>query len=376
MNGSVKIPQTDPSANYRAHAEEISAAISSVLEKGRYILGEEVAAFEREFAGFIGVGFGIGTGNGTDALHLALRACGVLPGDEVITVSHTAVATVAAIELCGAIPVFVDIERNTFTIDISQIEGAVSTRTKAIIPVHLYGHTADMEGVMYVARLKGLKVIEDCAQSHGARYQGRMTGAWGDAAAFSFYPTKNLGAVGDGGIVVTDDPKIAQKVREAREYGWRERYISEFPGLNSRLDEIQAAVLRVKLRFLEAENDRRRAVAKIYDESLTDAGLLLPLSESAAHHVYHQYVVRSADRDSLRTFLEDKGIGTLIHYPVPVHRQPAYRNRIRCAGPMDHTEILAREILSLPMFPELTASQALRVVEAIRAWSSGRRDKR
>jgi len=368
MNTPLQLLPCNPKANYLAHKAEIDAAIARVLDSGWYILGQEVTAFETEFAAYIGVRFGIGVGSGTEALHLALRACGVGEGDEVITVSHTAVATVAAIELCGATPVFVDIDLNTYTMAPSQIEQAITKQTKAIIPVHLYGHPADMEGIISIARRHELRVIEDCAQSHGAIYRDRRTGAWGDIAAFSFYPTKNLGAIGDGGIVVTDDPELAELGRLLREYGWRQRYVSDFPGLNSRLDELQAAILRVKLRYLDEENRKRQALAGGYDQMLSSTSLTLPTCASDAIHVYHQYVVRSKRRDALREFLREKGIGTLIHYPVPVHRQPAYQGRLRCFGSMVNTDRIVKEILSLPIYPELELSKVRQVAETIVSW--------
>lgn len=368
MSIPIHILPSNPKANYLAHKDEIDAAIAGVLDSGRYILGQQVTAFENEFAAYIGVRFGIGVGSGTEAIHLALLACGIGAGDEVITVSHTAVATVAAIELCGATPVVVDIDPNTYTIDTNQIESAITQRTKAVIPVHLYGHPADIESTMGVAHRYELRVIEDCAQSHGAVYKGRKTGAWGDIAAFSFYPTKNLGAIGDGGAVATDDPELAEQVRLLREYGWRQRYISDFPGLNSRLDELQAAILRVKLCYLDEENRRRQALAKLYDEVLSATSLKLPTCVPEASHVYHQYVVRSEYRDSLREFLRERGVGTLIHYPVPIHRQAAYQGRLRCADSMVNTEKVAKEILSLPMYPQLTSEQVRQVAEAIVSW--------
>lgn len=368
MSRAVSIPSSDPKANYLAHKDEIEAAIARVLDKGWYILGEEVAAFEREFAAYIGVRFGVGVGSGTEALHLALRACGVGAGDEVITVSHTAVATVAAIELCGATPVLVDIDLHTYTMDPNQIESAITERTKAIIPVHLYGHPADVESIMAIARRRGLWVIEDCAQSHGAIYKERKTGAWGDIAAFSFYPTKNLAALGDGGMIVTNDPELAERARLLREYGWRERYVSELPGLNSRLDELQAAILRVKLRYLEQENERRRILAGTYDEALKDSRLQLPESCPDVRHVYHQYVVRCEQQDALRLFLRERGIGTLIHYPVPVHLQPAYRGRVRCVGTLQYSEEAASKVLSLPMYPELLVDQVREITKTIITW--------
>ncbi len=371
MDSSLMIPQTNPKSNYLAHKGEIDASIAHVLEKGWYILGEEVKVFEDEFASYIGVRFGVGVGSGTDAIHLALRACGIGEGDEVITASHTAVATIAAIELCNAIPVMVDVDLNYYTIDPEQVERAVTKKTKAIIPVHLYGHPADMESIMNIAGRYGLRVIEDCAQSHGAVYRGRTTGSFGDLAAFSFYPTKNLGALGDGGMIVTDTPELAKKIKVLREYGWQQRYISEFPGLNSRLDEMQAAILRVKLRYLNGENIRRQTVANIYNKALCNAGFTLPFCMPDTTHVYHQYVLRTKNRDNLREFLKNKGIGTLIHYPLPVHKQPAYRNRI--SHEMTNTEAIVNEIVSLPMYPELTDEQAYHVAEAILEWNLSKR---
>lgn len=370
----IQILPSNPKANYLAHKDEIDAAIARVLDSGWYILGQEVTAFEKEFAAYIGARFAIGLGSGTEALHLALMACNIGEDDEVITVSHTAVATVAAIELCGATPVLVDIDLNTYTIDPNHVESAITQQTKAVIAVHLYGHPADMESVMNVAHRHGLWVIEDCAQSHGSVYKGRITGTWGHVAAFSFYPTKNLGAIGDGGIVVTDDPDFAERARLLREYGWRQRYISDLPGLNSRLDELQAAILRVKLRYLDEENQKRQALAEIYDKMLSTTSLTLPMRMQMVKHVYHQYVIRSKHRNSLQEFLREKGVGTLIHYPFPVHQQPAYRDRVRCALSMVNTEKVACEILSLPMYPELTSEEAHHVAETIAFWdlSQGR----
>jgi dTDP-4-amino-4,6-dideoxygalactose transaminase len=373
----------DPKANYLAHKDEIDQAIHRVLESGWYILGHEVTAFEQEFAQYIGVQGAVGTASGTDALHLALRACGIHRGDAVITVSHTAVATVAAIELAGAIPVLVDIEPKTFTMDPNCLEEAIreykgrrqlttQTDLKAIIPVHLYGHPADMPSIMDIASRYDLFVIEDCAQSHGAAIDGRRTGAWGHLSAFSFYPTKNLGALGDGGAVVTNDRELAERARLMREYGWRDRYVSYLPGMNTRLDEIQAAILRGKLRFLDEENLRRQALAKVYEETLSSINLKLPSCSLGARHVYHQYVVRSEHRDSLKEFLRERGVGTLIHYPVPIHQQPAYQGRLRCVSSMLNTERVAREILSLPMYPELTSEQVRQVAEKIVLWGASK----
>lgn len=355
----------NPRAQYESHREAIDSAIKRVLDSGRYILGGEVSTFEREFAEYVGVRDAIGVGSGTEALHLALAACGVGAGDEVITVAHTAVATVAAIELCGATPVFVDIEPDYFTLDPDRFEDAITSRTKAVMPVHLYGQPADLEGITSVAQRHGLKVIEDCAQAHGATYRNRRVGSWGDVACFSFYPTKNLGAIGDGGAVVTNDPALAEKVRSLREYGWgSDRYVSNVSGWNSRLDELQAAILRVKLRFLDADNERRRTIAALYDELLRDSDLILPLRRSDATHVFHLYVVRSRERDELLARLRAEGVGALVHYPVPVHLQPAYSERIHCAGRLSNTEQAAREILSLPIYPELMDAEVEKVAAA------------
>ena len=360
------IPQANPRAQYLSHQAEIDQAIVRVLEKGRYILGEEAAAFEHEFADYLGVRFGVGVGSGTEALHLALRACGVKPGDEVITVAHTAVATVAAIELCGATPVLMDIDPRSFTLDPTKLEAAITPATRAVIPVHLYGQSADLGPILSIARKRRVRVIEDCAQSHGAMYDGRRTGAWGDMACFSFYPTKNLGAIGDGGFVATDDPQLAENARLLREYGWRERYVSDVAGWNTRLDELQAAILRVKLRALDADNARRRCLAAIYDEWLAACPVVLPMEMPYGQHVYHLYVVRAEQRDALHVFLKERGIGSLIHYPVPVHLQPAYRGRLGDVGSLPETERAAREVLSLPMFPELTEAEVRQVAGAVR----------
>ena len=366
------IPQANPHAQYSSHRAEIGQAIARVLDKGRYILGEEAAAFEREFAAYIGVHAGCGVGSGTEALHVALRACGVGPGDQVITVSHTAVATVAAIELCGAKPVLVDIDPRSFTLDPNKLEAVITSHTKAIIPVHLYGQSADLEPILSIARKHNVRVIEDCAQAHGAVYRGKRTGAWGDIACFSFYPTKNLGALGDGGFVATHDAPLAENARLLREYGWRERYVSDMAGWNTRLDELQAAILRVKLRTLDADNARRRRLATLYDELLTASSVTAPTAMPYGEHVYHLYVIRSRRRDELQAFLKERGIGTLIHYPIPIHLQPAYRGRLGDAGSLPETERAAQEILSLPMFPELTETEVRQVAEAICEFSGAR----
>jgi dTDP-4-amino-4,6-dideoxygalactose transaminase len=373
MNKSLPIPQTNPKANYLAHKAEIDAAIQRVLDSGWYILGREVEAFEREFSAYIGIKHAIGVGNGTDALELALRACGVGSDDFVFTVSHTAVATVAAIELTGATPVLVDIDPITYTLNPNCLETALTHlppgTPKAIIPVHLYGQPADMPAILELAHRYGLYVIEDCAQSHGASLLGRKTGAWGDMAAFSFYPTKNLGALGDGGMVVTNDSARADRVRLLQQYGWRERYKSEIPGMNSRLDELQAAVLGVKLQYLDAENEIRRNLAQTYTTLLAETGVSLPEVRPNAIHVFHQYAVCLPQRDGLRAYLKQAGIGTLVHYPLPIHLQPAYRDRLGHQDTLPVTEKITSEILSLPIFPQLSSEQIGRVIREIKAWA-------
>lgn len=366
----VGIAQANPRANYLVHKTEIDEAIARVLNGGHYILGSEVSACESEFASYAGVRHAIGVGSGSEALHLALRALGVGADHDVITVSHTAGATVAAIRMTGARPVFVDISEDSYTIDPDKIERATTPRTKAVVPVHLYGQAADLGPVLDVARRRGLAVVEDCAQAHGALYRGKKVGAWGNLGCFSFYPTKNLGALGDGGMVVTDDALLADRVRQLREYGWRVRQISETFGWNSRLDEIQAAVLRVKLRYLDEENQKRRELAELYSRELRCIGIACPMECGYGTHVYHLYVIRHHQRDKLRRWLENHGIATAIHYPVPVHLQPAFANLGYGVNSLPVTERICREILSLPVWPELSAADARSVVETILQFES------
>ena len=362
---TTSISAANPRAQYLSHQAEIDAALIAVIDSNRYILGPQTQAFEAELAGYIGVQYGVGVGSGTDALHIAIRACEIGPGDEVITVSHTAVATVAAIELAGATPVLVDIDPITYTLDPAKLEAAITPRTRAVIPVHLYGGAADLDPILKIARERSLKVIEDCAQAHGALYHRRRVGSWGDVACFSFYPTKNLGAIGDGGLVITHNPAIADRLELLRQYGWRERYVSEIAGWNTRLDELQAAILRVKLRHLDADNDRRRQHAARYNELLSGV-VTTPIELPETKHVYHLYVIRHPQRDALAQFLHNQGIGSAIHYPVPIHLQPAYRGRLGDTGSLPETEKAAHEILSLPMYPELEESAVKTVANAIR----------
>jgi dTDP-4-amino-4,6-dideoxygalactose transaminase len=360
------IPAADPRAGVIARRAEIDAAIGRVLDGGRYILGPEVEAFEREFAAYVGVPHVVGVASGTDALVLALRACGIGSGDEVITVGHTAVATVAAIEMAGASAVLVDIDLATCTLDPEAVEAALSPRTRALLPVHLYGHPAPIKALRSLATRHRLRLIEDCAQAHGATVEGARVGTFGNAAAFSFYPTKNLGAIGDGGAIATADDAVAETARRLREYGWRERYVSEAQGTNSRLDELQAAILRVGLRHLDQDNASRQALARLYDAELAGADVTLPTTRERCGHVYHQYVIRHPARDALRAELGAHGIGTLIHYPVPVHLQPAYRGRLRIPGTLARTEEAAATVLSLPIYPELGSARAHRVAALVR----------
>jgi dTDP-4-amino-4,6-dideoxygalactose transaminase len=368
---------SDPKASYRAHKQEIDRAIQAVLEKGQFILGPEVSLFESEFAQYVGARWGVGVGTGTDALLVALRACEIGPGDAVLSVSHTAVATVSAIHLSGATPILVDIDPLTLTIDLQLVEETLQHdfrgRIKAIIPVHLYGHSVDMHRIMDIAQRHNLYVIEDCAQAHGADCRGQKVGSFGHFGAFSFYPTKNLGAMGDGGALVTNELELAAKASRLRQYGWKERYISEIAGMNSRLDELQAAVLRVKLRYLDHGNSERRNIAKLYNTLLCGTKLGLPKEAEYAKHVYHQYVVRSSCRDSLKSYLDRNGVRTAILYPVPVHLQRGYRDKIELGtGGMAVTEAVAHEILSLPMYPQLTDDQVRETSEVAINWDRTR----
>ncbi len=379
MTDTPFLPQANPGASYAAQRQEVDAAVARVLAGGRYILGAEVSAFEAEFAAYLGVGQAVGVASGTDALELALRACEIGPGQAVIAPSHTAVATIAAIERAGARPVLIDIDPLTYTITAADVEAVLRThrdfdgcRPAAVIPVHLYGNPAEMPALLDVAARHRLRVIEDCAQSTGARQGGRRMGTFGDLAAFSFYPTKNLGACGDGGLVATNDPQLAGRLRALREYGWQQRSVSAFPGINSRLDEIQAAILRVKLKQLDAGNARRIEIAHRYAAALNRPGLGVPACSHEAEHVFHQFVIRASNRDGLRRFLEERRIGTAIHYPVPVHRQPTYRDRGLASEPLARTDKLCAEIVSLPMFPQLTDADVDRVIASIDDWITER----
>jgi dTDP-4-amino-4,6-dideoxygalactose transaminase len=360
------IPYLDLKTQYLGIKEEIGAAISRVLDSTQYALGPEVQAFEAEFASLCGVSHGVAVNSGTSALHLALLAAGIGRGDEVITVSFTFVATAAAVRYAGATPVFVDIDPVTFTIDPDAIERAITPRTKAIVPVHLYGQAADMDPILAIARRHGLTVIEDACQAHAATYKGRPVGSLGDMACFSFYPGKNLGAYGEGGIVVTNDAAATTQMRILRDWGQKERYHHVVQGFNYRMDGIQGAILRVKLRHLPEWTALRRAWAARYDDQLQDAGVATPAARAGSRHVYHIYAVRSSDREDLRQRLQGDGIATGLHYPIPVHLQPAHADLGYGPGDLPHTERAASEVLSLPMYPELTAEQVDTVAAAVR----------
>ncbi|MBD3289249.1 erythromycin biosynthesis sensory transduction protein eryC1 [candidate division KSB1 bacterium] len=345
---------SNPLEQYRAYESKITAAIQRVLGSGRYILGDECVAFENEFADYIGVSHAISVGSGTDALHLALRACGIDQGDEVITPSHTAVATVAAIQMAGGMPVLIDIDASNYTMNPIHLKELITERTKAIVPVHLYGHPSNMEVILKIAADHKLKVIEDCAQAHGAMIGSGMVGSFGDMAAFSFYPTKNIGALGDAGMIVCNDSELAGIAKMLRQYGWKQRNRSEIPGWNSRMDELQAAILHCKLGGYSKDLQRRRSIAAIYDSELAQCDRIIrPVERKGTTHCYHQYVIRHPQRDELQEYLKAAGIQTLIHYPHPVHLQPAFKKSINCKHDLSVTERICSEILSLPIYPEL-----------------------
>ncbi len=373
------IPVAYPLARYQNSKDAIQQAIFGVLASGQYILGKNVEAFEREFAEYHGVEYCIGVANGTDAVALALKSCGVQAGDEVITVAHTAVATVSAIEYIGAIPVICDIDAQTRCLHPARIAELISPKTRALLPVHIYGHPCDMPAVMSVAEQYNLIVVEDCAQAHGAMIAGQKVGTFGHASAYSFYPTKNLGCFGDGGAILTRNSTIADQARMLRQYGWKERYISATAGYNSRLDEMQAAILRVHLPYLDAENERRINIAARYCATLehlnhtyldfpSQKRIYPPSIAEGIRHVMHLFVVECADRTMLADFLGRHGVGTGLHYPQAIHRQTAYIQRLRGADTLPVTDELYERILSLPMFPELDDASVARVCAGLEAW--------
>lgn len=361
------IPVANPGAGNARYRADILAAMTRVVNSGRYVLGEEVAGFEHEFASWVGAEHAVGVANGTDALALALQAVGVAAGDQVILPSHSAVASAAAVELIGAVPVFADIETDSRCLNPQSVAGLITDATRAVIAVHIYGHPADMDALRALTDLHGLSLVEDCAQAHGAAIGERRVGTLADIAAFSFYPTKNLGAIGDGGAVVCHDAKLAVRVRELREYGWRERYVSALPGRNSRLDELQAAILRVKLPRLAADNQRRRDIAARYTAAIGDAkSVTAPTVRDGCLHAMHLYVLETDERDALMRHLAERGVGSALHYPRAIHAQPAYAARAR--ADLANTERLYRRLLSLPMYPELNDNDVGRVGDALREW--------
>lgn len=362
----MKVPFLDLRAAYLELKDEIDGAVSSVLDSGWYILGGEVEAFESEWASYCQANHAVGVGNGFDALYLALMALGVGPGDEVIVPSNTYIATWLAVSHCGATPVPVEPDARTYNLDPERIEVAITPRTRVILPVHLYGHPADLDPILTIARCHGLSVLEDAAQAHGARYKGKRIGAHGDAVAWSFYPGKNLGALGDGGAVTTDDPVVAERIRVLRNYGSRVKYVNEVQGVNSRLDPLQAAVLRVKLKYLDEWNARRRHIAAAYLEGLARMSLTLPIVVEGSESAWHLFVMSTPERDLLQKRLTENGVGTLIHYPIPPHLQNAYCELGYGKGSFPLAEKIAREVMSLPMGPHLDTNAARHVIAALR----------
>lgn len=360
------IPCANPLAQYQSHRDEILEAVKGVLDGGHYVLGPEVEKLEQDFAAYCGVSHGIGVNSGTDALILTLKALDIGPGDEVITVSHTALATVAAIIATGATPVLVDVDPVYYTMDPECLRLAVTSKTKAVVPVHLYGQCADMDAILAIAREHRLAVIEDCAQAAGAVYRGKRVGSMGDAACFSFYPTKNLGAIGDGGMVVTGDNTLALRARRLRQYGWNESRTTVEAGLNSRLDEVQAAILNVKLKYLDEDNNKRRELAQVYEKSLAEHAFALPEVRPDTSHVYHLYVIAVLERDELMKKLLEVGVSAGIHYRVSAHLHEGYDSRCRLPETgLPVTEKLVGKILSLPMYPELSIERAKEVASKI-----------
>jgi dTDP-4-amino-4,6-dideoxygalactose transaminase len=359
------IPMVDLKRQYRALKSEIDAAISGVLEQTQFILGPNVGKLEEEIAAYHELPYAVGVANGTDALLLALRACGIKAGDEVITTPFTFIATAEVIALLNAIPVFVDICPDTFNLDCAQIAGKITRKTKAIIPVHLFGHPADMAPIMEIARKHKLKVIEDCAQAFGAKYKGQKVGTFGDAGCFSFFPSKNLAGYGDGGMVITKSEEIAKQIKMLRNHGSSVRYHHQVVGHNSRLDEIQAAVIRVKLKKISQFNEARRQNAAAYCAAINRKDIILPSVASGCDHVYHQFTIRSKNRDTLARALQEKGIASAVYYPVPLHQQEVFLNLYNLPVKLPQSEVCASEVLSLPMFPELNQEEISLIADVI-----------
>ena len=365
MTEKTAIPFVDLQAQYRSIAAEINAAIQGVLDRSDYILGDEVRLFEEDFAKYVGTAHALSVGSGLDALEIALRAYGIGPGDEVITAANTFIATALAIIAVGAKPVLVEMDPATYNINPAAIEAAITSRTRALMPVHLYGQPADLEPIMAIAQKHNLVVIEDAAQAHGAAYRGRRAGSWGHAAAFSFYPGKNLGAYGDGGLITTNDAAVAEKIRYLRNYGQKVKYEHVIAGTNSRLDTMQAAILRVKLRHLDRWNSARNEHAAAYSAAFSDGPFVLPKVAPNRTHIFHLYVIQTDNRAAIQQSLNQRGIATGIHYPIPIHLQEACKDLGYRRGDFPLTEQAAGRILSLPMFPELTAQQCQFVADAL-----------
>ncbi len=355
----------DLKRQYHGLKSEIDAAVGDVLEQTHFILGPNVNALEEEIAAYHGLPYAVGVANGTDALLLALRACGIEAGDEVITTPFTFIATAEVVARLNAVPVFVDIRPDTFNIDAGQIEGKITSRTKAILPVHLFGHPADMDAIMAIAEQHHLKVVEDCAQSFGAEYRGRKVGTFGDAGCFSFFPSKNLAGFGDGGMVVTKEEETAAQLKTLRNHGSSVRYHHHEVGYNSRLDEIQAAILRVKLRRIDQWNDARRRIAAAYRSSIARKDVILPGELNGCRHVYHQFTLRAGNRDALARALQEKNIASAVYYPVPLHRQEVFLKLFRSSEKLPQSEMCAREVISLPMFPELDQEEIRRIADVV-----------
>jgi dTDP-4-amino-4,6-dideoxygalactose transaminase len=358
------IPFINLKEEYESLSEELDLKIREVLKNGFFILGEEVKKFEEDFSNYLGTKYAISVNSGSDALFLGLKSMGIGIGDEVITVSHTFISSVDAIARNGAKPIFVDIDPDTYCIDVHQIEEKITERTKAILPVHLYGHPANMDPIQKLTKRHELFLIEDACQAHGAEYKGTKVGGIGDIGCFSFYPTKNLGACGDGGMIVTDDAELDEMLKKLRNYGQPKKYYHDFIGFNSRLDELQASILRVKLRYLDEWNKRRAKIAELYNNHLQNSNLILPVEKNHSKHVYHLYVIRSKNRDFLKNELLKRGIQTQIHYPIPVHKQKAYLNSCMNVK-LSVTEEICREILSLPMDPYLNDDEVIYIAEMI-----------
>lgn len=364
------ISLVDLTAQYHSIKKEIDAAVLSTLESGHFILGPQVVKFEESVAAYLGVKHAIGLASGTDALVIALRALNIGEGDEVIIPAYTFFATAGTVMSVGAKPVIVDVDAESYQIDVSKIEAAITPKTKAIIPVHLYGHPAEMNPILEIARRHGLKVIEDNAQGYGAEYLGNKTGSMGEVGCLSFFPTKNLGAYGDGGMVVTNDDALAEHMRMLRAHGWKKKYYSEMVGYNSRLDAMQAAILQVKFPHLDEWNEKRRELSKRYNDYLAPLGIVTPVEREWAKHVYHLYIIRSTKREALQTFLKEKGIASEVYYPLPPHLSVPCRKYGYKEGDFPHAEKAAKETLALPLYPELTLEQQDQVIAAVKEFVS------